>query len=95
MITIMWILSGIFYKKINHNFVNYGRYVQDFILMRCFPLMIDITKCPPSPNPHLNTSHSVSHEAIILSTKMDPNSALGAFLDISGISVRKLISMKI
>lgn len=39
-------------------------YVQNWTLMRFVPIIVDITKCPPSTHPHLNTNNTVKQKDI-------------------------------
>ena len=41
-------------------------YVQNWTLMRFVPFMVDITKCPPSTHPHLNTNNTVKQKDIFM-----------------------------
>ena len=41
-------------------------YVQNWTLMRFVAFMVDITKCPPSTDPHLNTNNTVKQKDVFI-----------------------------
>ena len=41
-------------------------YVQNWRLMRFVAFMVDITKCPPSTYPHLNTNNTVKQKDVFM-----------------------------
>ena len=41
-------------------------YVQNWTLMRFVAFMVDITKCPPSTDPHLNTNNTVKQKDVFM-----------------------------